>query len=518
MRNLKYIFSILCMTYLISSCSDSFLNLSPEGNLNEDIFFKTPDDFEQALVGAYEPLRGIANIAYLMDECRTDNARYFYYAKDRGSNNTEIMTNYVTSTDNGIILTRYSTAYVGISRVNTILDRIESVDFPDNSRKNRIIGEAKVLRAHYYFDLVKKFGGVPLFLSEVTVPSQAYKARASVDEVYNQIISDLQDAVNLLSNPTFSSQDIGRINKGVASTVLARVHLMRSDFASAIPLLESVISMGYELVPDFKSVFDPGNKGNRELIWDIQYQSGTTGQGSEFIYDFIPVMPNTGPLLGTDFNNTQGGWNYPTQDLINLYNEQDTRFDATIGVFVGELNVDDDFVASDTSYQSIVNFMAKEDQEVRYFPNKYYFPTYPEKSQGTDQNWPLYRYSDVLLMLAECYNETGQSGEALGYLNQVRQRGFGDSSHDIEDSDQSNLRQIIANERRLELAFENKRYDDLIRTNQLIPVMTEFGAMMKDKFSYLLPESYTITENDLLYPIPFQEIQLNDLLVQNPGY
>ncbi len=162
--------------------------------------------------------------------------------------------------------------------------------------------------------------------------------------------------------------------------------------------------------------------------------------------------------------------------------------------------------------------MAKEDQEVRYFPNKYYFPTYPEKSQGTDQNWPLYRYSDVLLMLAECYNETGQSGEALGYLNQVRQRGFGDSSHDIEDSDQSNLRQIIANERRLELAFENKRYDDLIRTNQLIPVMTEFGAMMKDKFSYLLPESYTITENDLLYPIPFQEIQLNDLLVQNPGY
>lgn len=518
MKSIKYIFSFVCITCFISSCSDSFLNLSPEGNLNEDIFFQTPEDFGQALVGAYEPLRGIANIAYLMDECRTDNARFFYYAKDRGNNNTEILTTYVTSTDNEVILTRYSTPFLGISRVNTILDRIESIEFPDNAMKNRIIGEAKVLRAYYYFDLVKKYGGVPLFTSEVTVPDDAYKERASVDEVYTQIMNDLQDAVSLLSNPTFSAQDVGRINKGVASTLLAHVHMTRGDFDSAVPLLESVTTMGYELIPDFKSVFSPDNKGNKELIWDIQYQSGTTGQGSEFIYDFTPVMPNTGPILGTDFNNTQGGWNYPTQDLIDLYEPEDSRFDATIGIFVGELNVDDDFVANDSSYQSVVGFEAQDGQEVRHFPNKYYFPTYPERNQGTDQNWPLYRYSDVLLMLAESYNEMGQSGEALGYLNQVRQRAFGNSDHDITASDQSSLREVIAVERRLELAFENKRYDDLIRTGQLISVMTEFGEEVKAKFSYLLPESYTITENDLLYPIPFQEMQLNELLVQNPGY
>src|SRR5690606_36836094 len=130
--------------------------------------------------------------------------------------------------------------------------------------------------------------------------------------------TDLEDAISLLPNPTFASSDIGRVNKGVASTELATVYLTLGDYPNAINQLEAVTTMGYELIPNFKDVFDPSNKGNNELIWDVQYQSGTTGQGSEFIYDFIPVMPNTGPILGTDFNNTQGGWNYPTEDLINL--------------------------------------------------------------------------------------------------------------------------------------------------------------------------------------------------------
>lgn len=521
MKNFKIIISIFIVSCFYSACSDNFLNLSPEGNLNEDIFFKSPDDFEQALVGAYEPLRGISDIAYLMDECRSDNARFFYYAKDRGGNNTEIMTSYITSTDNGILLDRYSTAFVGVSRANTILDRIVEENFTDMAVKNRIIGEAKTLRAHYYFDLVRKFGGVPLFLSEVTVPGQAYLPRASVDEVYAQIITDLEDAISLLPNPTFASSDIGRVNKGVASTELATVYLTLRDYPNAINHLEAVTTMGYELIPNFKDVFDPSNKGNNELIWDVQYQSGTTGQGSEFIYDFIPVMPNTGPILGTDFNNTQGGWNYPTEDLINLYDTDDMRFDATVGVFVGELNADDDFVATDSSYKSIVNYIPDPDKEVRYFANKFYFPTYPERSQGTDQNWPIYRYSDVLLMLAECYNDSPQGrdpGKVLGYLNQVRNRAFGDSSHEITVTNQDSLRTIIEIERRLELAFENKRSNDLIRTNRLVSVMNEFGIKQKDKHSYLLPDAYTLTENDRLFPIPFQEMQLNDLLVQNPGY
>lgn len=518
MKNIKYFIFLISAMCFFTACSDSFLELSPEGNLNEDIFFKSEDDFQQALNGAYEPLRDIANIAYFMDECRTDNARYFYYVKDRGNNNTEKMTNYLTTTDNGVILSRYQSAYVGVSRTNTVLGRFGDIEFKNQEAKNKIEGEAKVLRAYYYFDLVRKYGGVPLFLNEVSVPDQAYKERATADQVYEQIIADLTDAIDLLSNPTFSADDVGRINKGVASTILARVYMVRQDYQSAIPYLESVASMGYELLPSFRDIFDPANKGNKEMIWAVQYQSGTTGQGSEFVYDFTPIMPNTGPILGADFNNTQGGWDYPTDDLISLYDPEDSRFDASIGVFKGEEDADQNFIVSDSSLVSIVGFTPDTGTVFHYFPRKYYYPPYPEKSQLTDQNWPLYRYAGALLMLAECYNETGESGQALAYINQIRNRAFGDGSHDITETGQDVLRDLIAEERRRELAFENKRYDDLIRTNQLIPVMTTFGEKQKEKFNYLLPETYTLSESDLLYPIPFQEMQLNDLLVQNPGY
>lgn len=517
MRNIKYIIVLISAAYFFTGCSESFLTLSPEGNLNEGIFFKSEDDFQQALAGAYEPLRNIADEAYFMDESRTDNARYFYYAKDRGGNNTEKMTNYLTTTDNGIILNRYRSAYVGVSRVNTILDRIDNIEFSNSAEKNQIVGEAKVLRAHYYFDLVRKYGGVPLFLNEVKSPDEAYKARATADEVYAQIITDLKDAIGLLSNPTFSENSVGRINKGVANTVLARVYMMRKDYPSAIPYLESVVNMGYELLPDFRAIFDPSNKGNKEMVWAVQYQAGTTGQGSEFIYDFTPILPNTGPILGADFNNRQGGWMYPTDDIISIFDSEDSRFDASIGVFEGEEDGDQNFIVNENSVKSIVGFTPDPDKEFRYFPRKYYYPSYPEKSQKTDQNWPLYRYSDVLLMLAECYNEAGQ-GDPLGLLNEVRVRAFGDSDHNITETGQGALRDIIATERRRELAFENKRYDDLIRTERLIPVMTAFGQEQKQKFNYLLPETYNIDEHDLLYPIPFQEMQLNDMLVQNPGY
>jgi hypothetical protein len=121
-------------------------------------------------------------------------------------------------------------------------------------------------------------------------------------------------------------------------------------------------------------------------------------------------------------------------------------------------------------------------------------------------------------MLAVCLNETGKSGEALPYLNLVRSRAFGTGNGQIITSDPVALRGIIANERRVELAFENKRWQDLIRTDQAIPVMTAYGASLKTKFGYLLPQSYNVTQNRLLYAIPLREIQLNSALVQNPGY
>lgn len=518
MRQIKSYIYLALMLSVFGSCKKSFITLYPEGNLNEGNFYKSPQDFKQAVVGAYTPLRDIANVSYLMDANRADNARYDYDSKDRGNAITENLTNFLDASDNPTILTRYQADYNGISRTNIILDRLAKISFTmADADKNQIMGEAKALRAHYYFDLVVNYGGVPLSLHEVVNPDDAYLPRSSADSVYNQIIADFTDAINLLPAPDFSAAKTGRVTKGMAATELARVYLQRKDYAGAIPLLQSVTQMGYSLFPNYRDIFNPANKnGNKEIIFDVQFQSGTTGQSSNFIYRFTPKTPNTLNILGVSFNNTIGGWDVPTDDLINSYEPGDSRFDASVGIVEGTSDANTNFVPADVV--SAVNYVAPPGIVAKRFPRKYYYPPYPALNQNTDQNWPLYRYSDVLLMLAECLNETGKSADALPFLNQVRTRAFGAGKGQISTTDQASLRTIIFHERRVELAFENKRYQDLIRTGQAISVLNAYGAASKLQFSYLLPQTYNVTQNRLLYAIPLREMQQNPQLVQNPGY
>ncbi|ANH83257.1 glycan metabolism protein [Niabella ginsenosidivorans] len=520
MQKHTYISAVCLAAVIFSSCKKEFLTLYPEGNLNEGVFYKSDADFQQAIVGAYTPLRDIANDAFWMDEMRSDNATYDYYEKDRGSAARENISTFLDDATNGETLLRYRSCYTGINRVNAILDHLSVNTTMSDSLKNLITGEAKALRGHFYFDLVRNFGGVPLHLHETTNYDEGFLARSTAEEVYNQMISDLKDARNLLPPPSFADVQTGRINKGVVTTELAAVYMQRKDYAGAVPLLQEVTKMGYALLPVFRNIFDPSNKGagkNRELIFDVQYQSGTTGQSSAFIYRFIPNMPSTKLLLGVDFNvSGYGGWDVPTDDLMSVFEAGDSRLDASIGVVEGHMGDNQDFVAD--TLVSIVNYKPKAGVIVKYFNKKYYYPPYPDLNQNTDQNWPLYRYGDVLLMLADCLNETGASGQALTYLNQIRQRAFGNAGHAVTTTDQTQLRAAIALERRRELAFENKRWQDLIRTGQAIPVMTAYGAKAKQKYPYMLPQSFTVTQNRLLYPIPQNEMNLNKKLVQNPGY
>jgi hypothetical protein len=518
MRQAKILICLAFALALFGSCKKSFLTLYPEGNLNTGNFYKSAQDFKQAVVGAYAPLRDVSNIAYLMDETRSDNAMYDYNSKDRGNAVTENLVDFLDAADNPTVLARYQADYNGISRTNVILDRIADITFDiAEADKNQIIGEAKALRAHYYYDLVQNYGGVPLYLHEVVNPADAYLARSSAEEVYAQIISDLTDAISLLPAPDFSAAQTGRVTKGSASTELGSVYLRLKQYDKAIPVLQSVTQMGYSLFPNYRDIFNPANKNsNKEIIWDVQYQSGTTGQQSDFIYRFTPITTNTINILGVAFNNTIGGWNVPTDDLVESFEPGDSRLDASVGIIEGTLDANTNFVPA--RVVSIVDYVQPAGVVAKKFVRKYYYPPYPALNRNTDQNWPIYRYSGVLLMLAECLNETGKSGDALPYLNQVRARAFGSSNANITVTDQTELRSIIFHERRVELAFENKRYQDLIRTGQAIPVLTAFGQEMKQKYGYLLPQTYNITENRLLYAIPLREIQLNSKLVQNPGY
>jgi tetratricopeptide (TPR) repeat protein len=354
-------------------------------------------------------------------------------------------------------------------------------------------------------------------LKEVKSPSEAYQPRATAEEVYAQVIADFTDAINLLPAPTFAAAQTGRVTKGMAAAELGVVYLQRKEYAKAIPLFQSVTQMGYSLLPNFRDVFNPANKNaNREMIFDVQFQSGTTGQQSNFPYRFTPITNNTTNILGVAFNNTIGGWMVPTDDLISTFEAGDTRFDASIGIIEGTVDANNNFLP--TKVVSAVNYTAPAGVTAKRFARKYFYPPYPNLNQNTDQNWPLYRYSDVLLMLAECLNEVGRSAEALEPLNLVRTRAFGVGKGQITNANQAALRTIIAKERRTELAFENKRWQDLIRTGQAVAVLSAYGAKVKQQFPYLLPQTYNVTPEKLLYPIPLREIQLNPKLTQNPGY
>ncbi|GEP95704.1 RagB/SusD family nutrient uptake outer membrane protein [Chitinophaga cymbidii] len=527
MKQNRWINILLAAVLLLSACKDKFLDEYPEGQLSEGNFFLSTEDFMQALTGAYVPLRGainptrgtyeagsgINNIAFFMDEMRSDNTHYDYNAKDRGGAGYEQLADFMDEATNGVVENRYRSAYVGVSRANVILDRIETITFEmDEADRKKIVGEAKALRAHYYFDLVRHYGGVPLHLHEVKAVSESFLPRSGVDTVYAQIISDFTDALALLEPPSVFPQS-GHITKGMVATELALVYMTRKRFADAVPLLQSVTQMGYDLLPEYASVFTPANENSRESIFEIQYKEGTEGLQGNLIYRFIPVTPDTKNILGISYNNSDGGWNVPSDDILAAYEPNDKRLDASIGIIEGHLDADADFIPE--KIVSVVNYPGPPAGKVaKRFIRKYLHPPYTTVN-NTGDNWPVFRYADVLLMLAECLNETGSSGEALPHLNRVRDRA---DLGDITTTDQAQLREIIAHERRIELAFENHRWLDLVRTERAIPVMTAYGNYMKLHYGYLLPSSYKVTTERLVYAIPFREMQYNKLLVQNKGY
>lgn len=515
MKKVLYKHTVLIVLAIFASCKKDFLELNPQGRLNAENFYNTTKDFQQALTGAYVPLRDIANVAFFMDEMRSDNTHYDYNAKDRGGIAYEQLADFLDNSQNGVIGTRYGAAYNGISRCNVILDRLEKISFTmADVDKNPILGEAKALRAHYYFDLVQHYGALPLHLHEVESIAESRLPRTGVDDIYKQIMKDFSEALPLLNPPTFPQT--GRITKGMVATELALVYMTRKDWDSAIPLLQSVSTMGYALMPNYGDVFSLSNKNGIESIFEVQYKSGTDGQWSSFIYRFVPIG-NTSVTLGLDYNNLLGGWNIPANDIVNSYENNDKRLNVSIGVVEGTMDASADFVP--TRVADFVGYTPTSGTTYKLFVKKYYHYPYTQKPSRTEyfapENWPVFRFSDVLLMLAESLNEKGRGSEALPYLNRVRTRA---GLADITTTDQAALRTIIAKERRIELAFENHRWLDLVRTGNAISVMNQYGNRMKSQYSYLLPASYTVTENRLIYAIPFREMQLNSLLTQNTGY
>ena len=482
-----YIITVLALTGLLGACKKDFLELPSQTSLSTPVFFKTQNDFQQAINGAYASLRGLysgTSGAWAMGEMRSDNTMYKYNPTDRGTIQPEFIKDFTDDANNGVSANKYFTDYTIISRVNQVLEPIDGIDF-DATVKNNIKGQAYFLRAFAYFDLVQYFGKVPLHLKPAKSISETALPLTSVDSIYLQIIDDAKQAAALL--PAKAAQEPGRVTAGSAKTLLGNVYLVLKRWAEAEAILKDVT--GYSLLPDYATVFDPAQKNNSESIFEVQYKEGTEGFASNFFYTFL-VQPITAAEITAvtgiaEVPRTIEGYNIPTPDIIAAYEAGDKRKDASVG-YITAAGVPFPYIKKYSHAHALTN--------------------------NTNDNWPVYRYAEVVLMIAEALNEQNKTADALTYLNQVRARaGLLTSTA----SGQVAVRDAILKERRVELAFENKRWPDLVRTGNAQTVMTAFGARVKaNPQAYyfpagIAPAAAAYTTINLLFPIPASEVALN---------
>ncbi|MDO6439765.1 RagB/SusD family nutrient uptake outer membrane protein [Cyclobacterium sp. 1_MG-2023] len=500
----KYINTLfigLGVLFASTSCDDEFLNKTDPTVLVSDNFYQTETQLVQAVNGVYGQLRPWHLSQWQYTEFISDNTTLHFNPGNRGNGpSLEALEFWQYNPATSNITNLYNSTYGIMVNVNTSLSKLPESNASD-AIKNRSEGELKMIRAYLYFHLVQHFGDVIVITEPVSSPAEAFEYnRSPVETVYQQILSDLNDAVALLPS-SYGADDIGRVTKGAALSLLGKVHLTRKNYAEAIDALTQVTSLGYDLLQDYGAVFDPQNKNHQESIWDIQYQGDNQfGVGSNFIYTFAP-RESVGAVI--DFPGQDGGgWNTPTNEIIALYEEGDLR---------KEVSLKEGYTSLEGTYIAVP------------YINKFH---HPHSIRGvTNDNWPVIRYADVLLMLAEAINEEeGPTGTALGYLNEIRDRA---GLEPVNGLGKDEFREVLLNERRIELAFENHRWFDLKRTkteSELVNMLNAYGLRERENPT-TSREGIPFSNNDfifeaheILFPIPQDQMRINSSLVQNPGY
>jgi hypothetical protein len=445
---------------------------------------------------------------------------------------------FIPSTSLTAIYTYWSANYSNIRNINIVLDALSltydpaagtlskgstAVTITDNEYKE-LAAQATFLRAYHYFNLVRLYGGVFL-IHKPFKGSEALDAvninRSSVDEVYKLIIADLQFAaangvaLNYAAFSTANSgNNLGKVNAWTAKTLLAKVYLTLNRKADAITQLNDVVAnSGYGLITTgaspYADVFSVSNEMNKEIMFAVRYKAGGIGLGSPWPNFFAPELSGTAVVNGDG-----SGFNNGAYEMENQYAITDTRKAVTLGIWP-------------TATTAVTSTSR------RLYPKKHIVPV-TLKNDG-EIDWPVLRYADVLLMLAEAQGNTPAS---LGLVNQVRTRaGIGANPLTAANvtSDKS-FADSLSKERKLEFAFENHRWFDMIRYKTTMPSITEDAvARLKSHISFMYTNHYGkyptprptllelqgyVNDNKLLLPIPQREIDNNTHIVipQNPGY
>ncbi|MDY0103493.1 MAG: RagB/SusD family nutrient uptake outer membrane protein [Lentimicrobium sp.] len=486
MKKIINISFLMLLTMAFASC-EKFLDLQPTGNSlfieqEGDTIYKTANDVEAALSAVYGEFQNeYWQLDYFVNgDAQSDDA----YAGADNPSNFQI-DDYRLDATNTNVSRDWEYLYRTIGRANVIINNVEKTPDPTltDQRKREIKGEASFVRAVMYFQAVQLWGDIPLQLKEVTTVSaanldsifpQLYPERKPQEEVYAQIITDLEYAIE---NVKTTQPHKGFATKGAADAYLAKVYatIEPKDYNKVVQYCDAVINGGYSLLPEYDMLWDNQNENSSESIFEVNYE-GTASNA------------NWGASMfsGTEWKK----FNIPTNDLVRTFDNENDAIRKNSSIVFRDVSG----LWSDANW-AVTNYP---------FLNKYRIITYPSA-----QNYILMRLADIILLKAEALNELGDVDGAAQLVNQIRNRV---ELPNTTANTKEQMRLAIENERRLELAFEGHRWFDLKRTGRAMEVMNNMTGPDGSNFGY------NLTTNGLLWPIPQSELDKNDLLTQNPGY
>ncbi len=528
----KYIilFALAALTF---SCSESFLDTAPKDALSPTTFWKNEKDVELALTGCYSGFADGYDIMYR--DCGSDNS----YNNFPWEGWTNIGNGNVSAADPGSGYYNYETIY----RCNDFLENVGTVDIPE---EDILIykGQARFIRAYKYYQMVVNYGDVPLVTENFDNPDDAKIPRDSKESVITFIEDELKDVINILPE-SYPSEDYGKATKGAAQALLMRLNLYYGKYEDALDVAQSI--EGYQLNPDYATLFNPDNEQNEEVILSVQYTPDL------YSLDYTPFLPNG-----------SGGWSsvVPTQQLVdsyemangltiaealnagqydpeNPYRNRDPRLRATI-IYPGQM-------WQGVPYRSVedgdINFYQTADNASKTGYNFRKYLNYldasvdaPYWNSGADIY--IFRYAEVLLTIAEAKIELGQiDNELYQALDDVRTRAGMPAVDRVKYNSAETLRELLRNERRVEFAMEGLRRDDIIRWKIAPEVLSgdmmgvregtvletlmdngDHNVLLNEPQIFVESRSFEAPKNYLL-PIPLSAIDKNpNLIPNNPGY
>lgn len=533
---IKYI-AFVPAALMMTSCNDWLTEDSPGSTKLED-FFTSKEACQEVVTGCYTPLQWDYNSTYFPEY-------YFDMVSDdavKGGQNLADgrpyydMSNFKTNSDNAYVLDYYRAKYHGIARCNLAIRELTNYKFDDCTEEemNAMLGQAYFLRGLYYFQMVRVFGGVPLIDFVVDSSEKWIQPRATADEVYEHIFSDLEKAESMLPDKNgtlYTAEDLGRATRGAAQAYLLKAHLTYAGtygktehYALAKTwgkkFMDTQYRAGvYSLVPHIYDLYTLAGENGPESVFEIQYIADPTSDYGGFGFNrgtFNQIL--TRPRLDSMGGSKGWGFDHPTQNLYDEFEQGDVRLFVSIGV------PDDE---------------GKKGAEVNYLEANYYYnrKVAMQNEDGTwdplehasrgPLNFPLMRAADALLLYAEACVECGENAEAKWALEEVRRRARLDSGDNVLPSfpygsyrdNTDDLRKAIRHERRVELAMEGHRWFDLVRWGIAYDVLDkDNGTYGKTEAPAIRAEMASfIKGKHELFPIPAEELRLNPV-PQNNGY